>query len=312
MNVEPLLESTQKVQTTAQLNHAPFLNGENVTIEGQKIEGVPMVVISDPNIKNEKVSIVNLDVYAGFGINHLTAENSPLSSLAEAIKNGTVIILGGPRGGNEYGERWGEISLNREESYQDVLAQLTWISQNYPNARISLTGDSNGGLTVMGSFLYGILNNQNGQYDKALEKLSKIAIRNSVTDLSALLYTFEPPVSLAWQVAEDGNPSDRKQWPEIEKSSPMHMLQKIIQMKDGPEKQKILAELRKVLILVTTNMQDRTVDPSQTTRLLAALGLVTPNSFGYLGKGDHSGALTVQKEESNLESALYWTTITAR
>lgn len=288
------------------------MNGENVTIEGQKIKGVPMVFVSDPTIKNENILNVDLNVYAGFGINHLTAENIPLSSLAKIIQSRTALILGGPRGGVEYGERWGKINLNREESYRDVLALLTQISQNYPNAQISLTGGSNGGLTVMGSFLYGLLNNQNGQYDQALKKLNRILIRNSVTDLSSLLYTFNPEVSLAWQVAEDGNPNDPKQWQEIEKASPMHMLQKIIQMKDGTEKQKIMLGLQKVFILVTTNVQDRTVDPSQSTRLLAALNLISKNSFGYFPDGDHSGAFVTREEEANLEYTLYWTTLTVK
>jgi hypothetical protein len=71
-----------------------------------------------------------------------------------------------------------------------------------------LTGASNGGLTVMGSFLYGLLNNQNGQYDQALAKLNKIIIQNSVTDLAALLYPYNREVSLAWQ-NQYGNPNEK-------------------------------------------------------------------------------------------------------
>jgi hypothetical protein len=62
------------------------LKNQGVIIEGEKIKGIPMVIISDSTIKNEKVSMVNLDVYAGFGRNHLRVNYNIESSLTAIQK----------------------------------------------------------------------------------------------------------------------------------------------------------------------------------------------------------------------------------
>jgi prolyl oligopeptidase PreP (S9A serine peptidase family) len=203
----------QNIPIKAELKSCQFLNKESLKLGDQTINGIPIVVISKDKesikVPGQKFILAN---YAGFNTNNIAPEGtrSPFS-IIKAVEEDVIVVIGGARGGSEYGNDWRKVSLDRHEVFEDVLAQITWICDNYENPEISLSGRSNGGLTNLGVYFYTLLNNSDGRYDRQLNAIKKVVVGVPVTDLSELLYSYKTQTSVPWK-KEYGDPDDLKQW----------------------------------------------------------------------------------------------------
>jgi hypothetical protein len=77
------------------------------------------------------------------------------------------------------------------------------------------------------------------------------------------------------------------------------MLQNIYVMSESQEKTRILDQARKTLFFVQGNTEDKTVDPSQTTRFVATMQNLGLAALSFSSQGGHYGSVLDQKKPRN-------------
>ena len=225
-------------------------------LDPSKPAKVPMFLIHRKNLEKNGQNPTHIYVYGGFSI-----AMTPFFSIAALLwiyHFDGVFAVANVRGGAEYGEVWHKdgYQAKKRNTYFDLCACAEWlITNNYTQStKLSITGGSNGGLTVAACA------------NMRPDLFASVVVQVGVLDL----YRYHKFTIGYYWCGEYGNPDKPEEFEWVKIISPLHNIPK--DAKTFPA------------ILVTTADHDDRVVPAHSFKYIAQLQHQLGETMNRLGR----------------------------